>query len=89
MLAILAKDMMKKSRHNKITGKNTYDHNKVNRYMRKLKISKEEIEEVEAPAEAQPEADETVDETADEANETAEPEQTEEEPADEGENKDE
>lgn len=47
MLAILIKDMLKKKRRNKTLGKNTYNHDKAIRTMKRLKIKPEEIEEVE------------------------------------------
>lgn len=49
--AILVKDALKKHRRNKTTSKNNYDHNKAVRAMKKLKIKREEIEEVEPEAE--------------------------------------
>ncbi|MDE6597429.1 MAG: hypothetical protein K2K60_02185 [Clostridia bacterium] len=86
LMAILVKDMIKKSRRNKVSGKNNYQQR--NRYMRKLRITADEYDEVENPAatesesaeapaenvEAQP-ATETVAEPADEqtAEEVAEP----------------
>lgn len=87
MIAIFIKDALKKNRRKKVFGKNSYDTNKTNRYIRKLGIKKEEIEEVDAPAvtPAEPEqpAEDTneqseVEEQTEEPVETAEPEQTEE-----------
>ncbi len=45
LMAILIKDMIKKSRRNKATGKNNYQQR--NRYMRKLRITADEYDEVE------------------------------------------
>ncbi|MDE7181607.1 MAG: hypothetical protein K2O41_01065 [Clostridia bacterium] len=92
--SIMIKDMIKKKRKNKVTGKNNYDQQKRNRYIRKLHIQKEEFEEVDRvtengdnaePAEdaSEPEADtadEAPEETA-EAVEEAPAEATEEAPA--------
>lgn len=52
IISIMIKDMLKKSRRNKAVGKNNYNQSKSNRYMRRLHIKKEEIEEVEPVAEA-------------------------------------
>lgn len=80
--SILIRDMLKKKRRNKAFGKNNFDHSKANRYMRKLKIKQENIEEVEANGEEQKaeEAEQTVEEPAEEvpAEEPAEVEETEE-----------
>ena len=75
IIAIFVRDAVKKSRRNKVTSKNNYDHRKVNRYKRKLHLKQETIEEVdgdsaEAPAEEEPEEVEEVNETAEEVTET-------------------
>lgn len=44
--SILIRDALKKRRRNKTFGNNNFDHSKANRYMRKLKIKQENIEEV-------------------------------------------
>ncbi|MDE5722315.1 MAG: hypothetical protein K2I30_06245 [Clostridia bacterium] len=49
--SIMIRDMIKKKRKNKVTGKNAYDQQKRNRYIRKLHIQKEEFEEVDRKAE--------------------------------------
>ncbi|MDE6104252.1 MAG: hypothetical protein K2G38_01000, partial [Clostridia bacterium] len=49
--SIMIKDMIKKKRKNKVTGKNNYDQQKRNRYIRKLHIQKEEFEEVDRETE--------------------------------------
>lgn len=57
MLSLLLKDMLKKMRREKSMGKNNYNHQKANRYMKKLHLKKEEFEEVdiaEDDAEEQP-----------------------------------
>lgn len=48
LMAILVKDMIKKSRRSKVSGKNNYQQR--NRYMRKLRITADEYDEVENPA---------------------------------------
>lgn len=72
MGAIFIKDLLKKRRRNKVTGKNTYNQNKTNRYMKKLGVKKEEIEEVDGAVNAE----ESVEEP-NEPVETEEPEQVE------------
>ncbi|MDE7306593.1 MAG: hypothetical protein K2N33_04315, partial [Clostridia bacterium] len=90
LMAILVKDMIKKSRRNKVSGKNNYQQR--NRYMRKLRITADEYDEVENPAatdsesaeapiengEAQPEA-----QPAETVTEEAQPEVADEQPAEE------
>lgn len=49
--SIFIRDMLKKKRRTKTFGKNNFDQNKANRYMRKLKIKQETIEEVEQSSE--------------------------------------
>lgn len=82
IISIMVRDMIKKSRRNKAVANNNYNQNKRNRYIRKLHINKEEIEDVdrnaenaeeEAPVEESAEAEEpakTVE--AEEAVETVE-----------------
>lgn len=94
MIAILVRDKLKKLRRTKVTGKNNYDHNKVNRYMRKLKINKEEIEEVDTPAVENEDVEQPVEEVEEAEQPAEEVEQeveqiSEETEADEPENKDE
>lgn len=50
IIAIFLKDVIKKSRRNKVTSKNNYDQRKANRYKRKLHINNEEIVEVDNTA---------------------------------------
>lgn len=50
IIAIFLKDIIKKSRRNKVTSKNNYDQRKANRYKRKLHINNEEIVEVDNTA---------------------------------------
>lgn len=56
--AIMIKDAVKKMRRNKVTGKNNYDQQKRTRYMRKLHIKEENVEEVENPVNETSEAEE-------------------------------
>lgn len=76
MVAILVKDALKKRRRGKVTSKNNYNHNKAVRTMRKLKIKREEIEEVDAPAsetEKHEDVEEPADKPAEPANDSEEP----------------
>jgi len=46
ILSLMIRDMVKKSRRNKVSGKNNYNQHKRNRYVRKLHLNTEEFEEV-------------------------------------------
>lgn len=67
MIAILVKDMLKKTRRNKVISKNNYNHNKAGRRTKK-NVADSETEEVSAEAEV--EANNEVEEPAVETDET-------------------
>lgn len=64
MISLMVRDLLKKKRRNKVYGKNTVKTNQANRYMKKLGVQKEEIEEIEPEnvAEVEPETKDDGDE---------------------------
>lgn len=75
IIAIFAKDALKKMRRNKVTSNNAYDHRKTNRYKRKLRLQSENVIEVDEPADNFDEPVEDVAESsADEASNESEAE---------------
>lgn len=76
MMSLLIRDMLKKKRREKAIGKNNFNHQKANRYMKKLHLKKEEFEEVDiSDDEEQPVATEETQNPEAETVETEEPEQ--------------
>ena len=76
MMSLLIRDMLKKKRREKAIGKNNFNHQKANRYMKKLHLKKEEFEEVDiSDDEEQPVATEETQNPEAETVETEESEQ--------------